>query len=270
MKFETLGEYCKWLEKNFQPEQAIPTLPVIIRLDGNNFHNWTKGLARPFDEKLVQLMADTTKFLVGETNAVIGYTQSDEITLILHSSDRNIELYHEGKKQKILSKLTAKCVNYFNTRRAELLLDHNKLAVFDARMYQVPSLHDACNQLLWRENDAIKNSIQMLAQSLFSHNSLQKLNSDELQFKMFTEKQVNWNELPANLKRGTYVRRQRVSKPFTQEELAELPEQHNARKNPDLVVERVVVEAIELPVFKTIANQIGVVFNGEEPGFKSL
>ena len=237
-------------------------------MDGNNFHNWTKGLARPFDEKLVQLMADTTKFLVGETNAVIGYTQSDEITLILHSSDRNVELYHEGKKQKILSKLTAKCVNYFNTRRAELLPDHNKLAVFDARIYQVPSLHDACNQLLWRENDAIKNSVQMLAQSLFPHNALQGLNTDALQNKMFTEKSVNWNDLASNLKRGTYVRRRRVSKPFTKKELAELPAQHNAHKDPKLVIDRVVIEDLNLPIFKKIANQVDVVFNGSNPILK--
>ena len=113
MKFKTLGDWCKWLERNFSTEVMIPTLPVIIRLDGNNFHSWTKGLNRPFDENLNNLMIDTTKFLVEETNAVIGYTQSDEITLILYSDDKKSSLYNDGKKQKILSKLTAKCVNHF-------------------------------------------------------------------------------------------------------------------------------------------------------------
>ena len=51
MEFNTLGDWCKFLEKNFSNEVMIPTLPVIIRLDGNNFHNWTKGLERPFDKK---------------------------------------------------------------------------------------------------------------------------------------------------------------------------------------------------------------------------
>ena len=117
MEKETLGDWCKWLEKNFSPEIMIPTLPVIIRLDGNNFHNWTKGLNRPFDEGFVNLMIDTTKFLVQETNAVVGYTQSDEITLILYSEDKKSAIYHDGKKQKILSKLTGACANYFNDRR---------------------------------------------------------------------------------------------------------------------------------------------------------
>ncbi len=88
MEFKNLSDWCKWLEKNFSPEVMIPTLPVIIRLDGNNFSTWTKSLTKPFDENLSQLMIETTKMLVQETNAVIGYTQSDEITLILYSSDR--------------------------------------------------------------------------------------------------------------------------------------------------------------------------------------
>lgn len=61
--FKTLGDWCKFLEKNFSPELMIPTLPVIIRLDGNNFHSWTKGLERPFDKNLTELMIETTKFM---------------------------------------------------------------------------------------------------------------------------------------------------------------------------------------------------------------
>jgi tRNA(His) 5'-end guanylyltransferase len=170
MDFENMGDWCKWLERNFSPEVMIPTLPVIIRIDGNNFHNWTKGLKRPFDEDLNKLMTETTKFLVKETNAIVGYTQSDEITLILYSSDRKSSIYNDGKKQKILSKLTGNCVNFFNEKRKELLPNHNKIANFDCRIYQTPTLHDATVQLLWREIDASRNSVQMLAQSLFLYN----------------------------------------------------------------------------------------------------
>ena len=148
MKFDTLSDWCKWLEKNFSPEVMIPSLPVIIRLDGVGFHNWTKGLKRPFDENLSTLMAETTKFLVQETNAVIGYCQSDEISLILYSEDHTSAIYNDGKKQKILSKLTGKCVPFFNEKRKELLPDHNKTANFDCRIYQTPTQRDACLQLL--------------------------------------------------------------------------------------------------------------------------
>ena len=268
MQFDNLGDYCKWLEKNFSPEISIPTLPVIIRLDGNNFSQWTKGLKKPFDENLSKLMVETTKFLVKETNAVIGYTQSDEITLILYSSDRKSAIYNDGKKQKILSKLTGKCVQFFNEKRLELLPNHNKIAYFDCRIYQTPSLHDATIQLLWRENDATKNSISMLAQSLFSHSELQGLNGSQLQDKMMLEKKVNWNNLEARYKRGTYIKRTVTSKPFTKEELEGLPKNHNAHKNPDLLIERNVYSEMEMPVFNRIHNKEGVVFFNEEPRLK--
>ena len=265
MEFEKLGDWCKWLERNFSNEIMIPTLPVIIRLDGNNFHNWTKGLERPFDRKLNELMVETTKFLVQETNAVVGYTQSDEITLVLYSYDRKSSIYNDGKKQKILSKLSAKCVNFFNEKRKELLPNHDKIAVFDCRVYQTPTLHDACVQLLWRENDATKNSVSMLAQSLFSHKDLQNLNGNQLQDKMMVEKGVNWNDLEAKLKRGTYVKRIKTAKPFSKEELESLPPMHQAHKNPDLIIERSIIKEIEYPIFSKIGNKEDVIFFDAEP-----
>lgn len=265
MDFKTMGDWCKWLERNFSNDIMIPTLPVIIRIDGNNFHNWTKGLERPFDENLTKLMTETTKFLVQETNAVVGYTQSDEITLILYSSDRKSSIYNDGKKQKILSKLTGKCVSFFNEERKKYLPNHNKVANFDCRIYQTPTLHDATVQLLWRENDATKNSISMLAQSLFSHKELQGLDGNQMQDKMMLEKGVNWNDLPARLKRGVYVKRIKTSKPFSVEELKDLPPKHEAHSNPELVIERSVIKEIEYPIFNTITNKVDTIFFDQEP-----
>jgi len=265
MQEQSLSEWCKWLEKNFSPEVMIPKLPVIIRLDGNNFSNWTKGLNRPFDSGLTNLMVDTTKFLVKETNAIIGYTQSDEITLVIYIDNNKSFIYNDGKKQKILSKLTAKCVTYFNTNRPMWLPLHNKIANFDCRIYQTPTLEDAVAQLLWRENDATKNSISMLARSFFSHEELKYLDGNKMQDKMMIEKGVNWNDLDTKFKRGAYVKNTKVSKPFTAEELASLPPKHNAHKNPDLVIERNVIKEIEFPVFNKIKNRVGVVFFDEAP-----
>jgi tRNA(His) guanylyltransferase len=264
-KGETIGDWSKWLEKNFSNEIMIPTLPVIIRLDGNNFHNWTKGLNRPFDERLTNLMTETTKFLVEETNAIVGYVQSDEITLILYSDNRKSSIYNDGKKQKILSKLTAKCTGFFNEKRKELLPEHNKFAIFDCRIYQTPTLHDACIQLLWRENDATKNSISMLAQSLFPHKKLQGLNGSQMQDKMMEEKGVNWNDLDTKFKRGVYIKRIKTKRPFTSEELKSLPPKHQAHKNPNLIIERSLVREIEYPIFNKIQNKVGVIFDNEEP-----
>lgn len=262
---DNLGDWCKWLEKNFSNEIMIPTLPVIIRLDGNNFSQWTKGLEKPFDEKLTELMVDLTKYLVKETNAIVGYTQSDEITLILYSPTRKIQLYNDGKKQKILSKLTSKCSNYFNERRKELLPKHNKLANFDCRVYQTPTLHDACVQLLWRELDATRNSIQSLGHSKFSVKEMHGLNSYQIQDKLMLDCGVNWNNLPTKWKRGTYVKRVVTNESFKVEELKNLPPKHIAHKNPNLIVERSVIKEIEYPIFNTIKNQVDVIFNNLEP-----
>lgn len=265
MKFDTLGDWCKYLERNFSPEVMIPTLPVIIRLDGNNFHNWTKGLKRPFDEGLTNLMQETTKFLVKETNAVVSYTQSDEITLVLYSADKESSIYNDGKKQKILSKLTGKCVSYFNEMRPRYLPGHEKIANFDCRIYQTPTLKDAVNQILWREIDASKNSVSMLARHYFSHSSLNNLNTKQMQEKLFQEKGINWNDLDSKFKRGTYVMRKTILVPFSKEEIDRLPLKHEARKNPDLVIKRSSIELVDMPIFSRIENKVGVIFNNEEP-----
>lgn len=260
MNFKTLGDACKWFEKNFSPEIMIPELPVIIRCDGNNFHSWTKGCKRPYDESLSNLMIETTKFLVKETNAVVGYTQSDEITLILYTNDIKSSIYQDGKKQKITSKLTAKLVNFFNVEKNKFGFEKKSNAVFDCRVYQVPTLEWATKQLLWREMDATKNSISMAAQSMFSHKELQGLHGDEMQEKMFSEKNINWNDYPTFFKRGTYVKREKTVRKLTKEELDDLPLKHNARKNPDIEIERNVITVMEIPKISSIDDKISLFF----------
>lgn len=259
----TLEDKCKWFEKNFSPDIMIPELPVVIRLDGNNFSKWTKSLNKPFDSRFSEIMVETTKFLVQETGALIGYTQSDEITLILYSDNMESQLYNGGKKQKILSKLTGKCVTFFNKKVAEFLPD-KEFVNFDCRIYQVPTKEWACNQLLWRENDGTRNSKQMLASAYFSHNELNKKNTSVMQ-DMLMEKGVNWNDLEVKFKRGTYIRRVKTSSPYTKEELEMLPPMHNARRNPDYVLERNIISIVDMPIFSTISNKVEMVFDGEEP-----
>lgn len=277
MDFKTLAEYCKFLEQNFSLDIAIPKLPLIIRLDGKCFKNFTASLKKDengkriaFNEGLNTLMIETAKYLAELTGAVIAYHQSDEITLILHTTDRKQGFYLGGKKQKLTSLLAAECTSFFNKNLSKYLPNHNKTALFDCRVYQVPDLHDATNQLLWRENDASKNSISMLAETFFSPNVLKGLTGSQKQDKMMLEKGVNWNDLPVKYKRGTYIQKRIVSTPFTTEELEALPPQHNARKNPNMTVERRVYQVVDMPIFNTIENKIGVVFNGETPVKKSL
>lgn len=259
-----LGDWCKWLEKNFSNEVMIPTLPVIIRLDGNNFSNWTRGLEKPYDAGLVELMTDVTKYLVSETGAIVGYTQSDEITLILYSDNRHSGIYHNGKKQKIVSKLAAKCSAYFNSKRREILSEYKvDDAIFDCRIYQTPTLQDACAQLIWRENDATRNSILSLGYAHFSHNELFKMSTPKIIEKL-QEIGVFWTDLPDNVQRGTFVRKRIVNEKFTSEEIESLPEKHLARLNPELVIKRSVIEVYSMPPLNWVENLVEFIFNNEE------
>jgi tRNA(His) 5'-end guanylyltransferase len=268
-KEQTLGDWCKWLEKNFSLEKTIPSLPIIIRLDGSNFSKWTKGLEKPFDLDFIKLMEETTKYLVDETNAVVGYTQSDEITLVLFENTRKTEIYYNGKKQKILSKLTAKCCNFFNKQRKEYDSLAVKIdAIFDCRIYQVPSLQDACDQLLWRELDAIRNSILSLGQSRFSHKQLMNVRCDELKEKLLNTYNINWDDLDMKLKRGIYIRSQIDNIKFSKEEIDKLPLKHKARTEPNGYYQRRAVTNLDIPFLSKIENKLEVIFNSESPILK--
>lgn len=262
--FNSLGERMKFYE-SFQPEFSMPLLPVIVRLDGNNFHNFTKGLDRPFDDGLCALMQKTASYLAELTGAVISYTQSDEITLILYSDNIKSQIYFDGKISKINSILASKCSLFFNSNLKEFVpKKQNELAAFDCRCHNVPVKYEAVNNLIWREMDATRNSIQMVGQANFSHNELQNKNCDEIQEMLFTKKGINWNDLPKFKKRGSYFQKRVQKRKFTEEELSRLPDGHEA-KSGDFFIERKKIVQIDMPILKKIINKEEVVFNGADP-----
>lgn len=275
MKNDKLGDRMKSYEKmGASLDKMMPHLPVISRLDGKAFHSFTKGLERPYDKRLSDLMVATTKFLVQQTNACIGYTQSDEITLIWYANSLSSQIYFDGRRDKMNSVLAAQCSVYFN----EALADHIpekymwngmddtvNLPVFDCRTWCVPTKTEACNVLVWREQDATRNSVQMAGQSKFSHKQLQGLSCNQIQEKLWQEHNINWNDYPAFFKRGTYIQRRTVKRPFSADEMQVLPAGHEAHKNPGLIVKRRYFDAVDMPIFASITNREAVVFDGEEP-----
>lgn len=271
MKYEndSLGNRMKAYESQTTGIRLIPRIPVIARLDGKGFSKFTKGLKRPYDERLSNLMIETTKYLVKETNANCGYTQSDEITLMWYTDKIDSAIYFDGRLFKMLTDLSAMASVFFNRKLADYLPEKSdKMPRFDARVYSVPTLDEAVNSFLWREIDATKNSISMAAQAFYSHGQLMNKTSSEKQEMLF-QKGVNWNDYPTFFKRGTYVQRKRVLTPFSKEEIEKLPAKHNARKDPNFVVERWVIDRIELPKLSSIDNSIDVIVWGAEPKLKS-
>lgn len=262
---DLFGDRMKLYENQTCGIRLLPRIPVIARLDGKGFSKFTKGLKRPYDERLSNLMIETTKYLVRETNANCGYTQSDEITLMWYTEKTNSSIYFDGRFFKMVSDLSAMASVFFNSVLAEYLPEKsNKMPRFDCRVYSVPNVDEAVNSFLWREMDATKNSISMAASAYYSHGKLMNKTGNEKQDMLF-EKCVNWNDYPSFFKRGTYVQRKRVLIPFTSEEISKLPEKHNARRNPDMKIERWVVDKVDLPKLMSISNKVDVIVWGEEP-----
>ena len=152
---DDFGDRMKLYEQAEAGRRTLPLLPVCARIDGRSFSSWTRGLARPFDPGLSRAMVETTKTLVEETKARIGYTQSDEISLVFKADRFESELFFDGKIQKLVSVLASLATAHFNALVPELIpTKTGKLAVFDARVWTVPNDEEAANVLLWREKDA--------------------------------------------------------------------------------------------------------------------
>lgn len=180
-------------------------MPVIIRIDGKAFHTYTKGMKKPFDTDLTYAMWETCKFLAKNVmGCKIVYTQSDEISLLLTNYDKlTTESWFDNNLQKIVSVSASLATAKFNEVMREMYPD-KELAFFDARAYVLPQ-DEVCNYFLWRQQDATKNSISMVAQANFSQRELNGLNGGQLQDKLMLEKGVNWNDIPTWQKRGSCI-----------------------------------------------------------------
>jgi len=209
--------------------RLMPLLPTFARVDGRAFHSFTRGMNRPYDERMASAMMETTLNLVRETNACMGYTQSDEITLAWLSTDPKTQIWFDGRHSKMVSQIAALATLYFYRQCVKEMPEYaERLPSFDARVWQVPNTSEGANVFLWREWDATKNSISMAAHAVCGDKELHGKNSSDKQEMLF-QKGINWNNYPAFFKRGSYVQRRMITKPFTAVEIERLPPKHAAR-----------------------------------------
>lgn len=197
MNCDSLGDRMKSYENVSRIALEIKK-PVIIRLDGKAFHTFTKGMHRPFDNILSDAMYRTAQHLCANVmNCKMAYTQSDEISLLLIDYERpESQAWFENSLQKMVSVAAsiatlefnrafraiveeAICAGYLNDAQCNLYLSKINQAMFDARAFTLPK-DEVCNYFIWRQQDAMRNSVQMVARSLFSHKTLQNKNTEEL------------------------------------------------------------------------------------------
>ena len=226
IKKDSLGDRMKVYE-GVSNHFLTRRTPVIIRIDGCHFHTVTRPFEKPFDPAFMQAMIKTTSQLCQSIQGcVLGYTQSDEISLLLCDwQTLDTQAWFDNKLQKIVSVSASMAATFFQQNIRQCIFDNaiytmqdetimleqdNKKfksvenAYFDSRAFNLPK-EEVYNYFIWRQQDATRNSIQGLAQSLFSHKELQGISCKMLQDKMLTERDVNWNDLETSKKRGTCI-----------------------------------------------------------------
>lgn len=216
MSNDSLGDRMKEYEavpKNFLMKRT----PVIIRLDGRAFHSFTKrdSIKRgcfddPFSVVMKYCMTEASLALCQQVqNVRISYSQSDEISLLLTDWETfETQQWFEGNIQKIVSISAAIATNAFNRAYSnyERIEDYSKMPMFDSRVFNIPK-EEVTNYFIWREQDASRNSINMLAQSKFSHKELQGKKVPEVHDMLMLQRGINWNDLDTWKKRGFCVRK---------------------------------------------------------------
>jgi tRNA(His) 5'-end guanylyltransferase len=230
--------------KKFYEDRTRITLPrrtyTIIRIDGKAFHTYTKGLKRPFDDGLINDMDETACYLCKNIQgAKFAFVQSDEISILLTDFDKiGTDAWFDGNIQKMVSVASSMATAKFNELRRRRSFDNMKtellkrtvddfhksnaiswmeeifdvkLAEFDARVFTIPCDYEVENYFIWRQKDAVRNSISSVAQSLYSHKELENKSSDQKQ-EMIFQKGINWNDYAPMYKRGRFIFKQQVEK----------------------------------------------------------
>ena len=232
---DELGKRMKEYYEQVPKYRLMRRTPVAIRIDGKAFHTFTKGFQKPFDEVLVKSMQETMKYLCENIQGcVLGYTQSDEITLILVDYKHlNSDAWFDYEVQKMCSIAASMATMAFNrefrkamdedptipnTRYNWYLAKIDNGAMFDARCFNIPK-EEVTNLIYWRQLDATRNSIQMVGQANFSHSELQNKSCNMIQDMLFQERNINWNDYPTHLKRGSCCVKKKVSEETFSEEV---------------------------------------------------
>jgi len=201
-RYPSLGDRMKEYEAISQ-NKLTRRMPVIIRLDGKGFHNYTRKMKKPYDSDLQLNMWRSTIRLCQEVqNTVLAYCQSDEVSLLLVDYNTlNTQPWFANEVQKLCSLAASSMTQYFNDPQTRGELPYG--ARFDARCFNLPR-EEVTNYFIWRELDWIRNSIQMLAQYYFSPKELYKKNTNQMKEMILKETGINWDtNLQPFQRRGT-------------------------------------------------------------------
>ena len=251
---DPLGDEMKAWEEIETDRALLSGLPVCARLDGRSFRRFCAGLQRPYDQRMSDAMVETTRGLVEHWQPAIGYTQSDEITLIWLGVQ-----HFSGRIQKLASVLAGYASSVFVQQVLRLMPGTGRAELnpcFDCRVWQVPRREVAVEVLRWRQLDAIRNSVQMSAQSIYSPKELHGRGHARL-LEMLAEKGVNWGaDYPPHFQRGLFLQRVSAERTLGEEVRLGIPERH--RPAPGKTFQRAQVEILDLPPIWTLNDAVNL------------
>lgn len=257
---DNLGDLMKIYEGKDE-SNLLPGIPIIVRLDGRAFHTFTANLDKPFDLALTNNMVETTKYLVKEFRANLGYTQSDEISLVFEnplplttSTFTNMDF--SGRIQKLASVFAASCsvkFNYLLSKNMPHKLED--LPIFDCRIFNVPTKELAVLSVFWRYCDAVKNSVSMAASAYYTHTELMNKKSSE-KVELLHQKGINFAQYSEQFKSGTFILNKKVELPLSEEDLLKIPEhKKNSLMNKTF---------LRTSIFETTFNRMHNITNWED------
>lgn len=219
---DDIGVRMKDFYEQIPKTKLMRRCPVAIRIDGKAFHTYTRNFKRPFDSVLMRAMQETMKYLCENIQGcVLGYTQSDEITLILVDYEKiNSSAWFDYEVQKLCSVSASMATMRFNQVFARLVQEVKEEgtedskyikvldkacetgAMFDSRCFNIPK-EEVTNLIYWRQLDASRNSVQMVGHANFSQKQMHGKSTSDIQDMLMLEKNINWNDLPVACKRGS-------------------------------------------------------------------
>ena len=247
-----LGDELKAIESS-NGLSLLPNIPVYARLDGKKFSKFTKGMDKPYDIKLSNIMIEVTKEIVDKTGATVGYTQSDEISIYWSNEKTQQQMDFKGRLDKWIGELvgiaTAKFMQLIAKDFPEKV---DSLPRFDCRVFNCSQL-DAAKFFIWRQMDANKNSVNLVASVHFSDKYLKGISSKERK-KRLREMGDPWEDYSDSFKNGIYVSKfMREVKVETDNSIPE-----KVKKNMPKTIERSCIETFTIDHINKTENPIEI------------
>lgn len=220
MQPDSLGDRMKAYE-GVPKTRLMPKTPVMLRLDGKAFHTFTRGCMRPYDPAFHECMWRAAIALCEQVDGCrLAYVQSDEITLLLTDwQSQGAQPWFNYEVQKLCSVSAGICSVAFYAAWLELGLSTNtkRLPSFDARCWNLP-VSEVVNAFIWRQQDASRNSVSMLAQAFFSPKQLHGVSMSGQQDMLMTKCDINWNDCPTAQKRGVCIVKETYTVPVARDD----------------------------------------------------